>query len=73
MLFRALNTIKDDNGGCIQMRLYFSPAADFFPCLFPWADCKIAGAFGLIRVFIYMVHFIVFVSGFSYVEVMLIV
>ncbi|PWA69613.1 zinc finger, RING/FYVE/PHD-type [Artemisia annua] len=52
----ALNTIKDDNGGCIQMRLYFSPAADFFPCLFPWADCKIAGAFGLIRVFIYMIY-----------------
>ncbi|XP_071720703.1 E3 ubiquitin-protein ligase AIRP2-like [Rutidosis leptorrhynchoides] len=52
----ALNSVKDDNGACIQMRLYFSPVADIFSYLFPWADCKIAGFFGLIRVFVYTVH-----------------
>nr|XP_043611217.1 E3 ubiquitin-protein ligase AIRP2-like [Erigeron canadensis] len=52
----ALNTIKDDNGACIQMRLYFSPAADLFSYLFPWANCKFAGALGLVRVFIYTIY-----------------
>nr|GEV99588.1 zinc finger, RING/FYVE/PHD-type [Tanacetum cinerariifolium] len=52
----ALNTIKDDNGGCIQLRPSFSPAADFFSYLFPWADCKIAGAFGLIHTFVYTIY-----------------
>ncbi|KAL4587750.1 hypothetical protein LXL04_000624 [Taraxacum kok-saghyz] len=52
----ALNSPKDDNGACLQMRLYFSPALDLFSYLFPWADCKIAGALGLLRVFVYQIH-----------------
>ncbi|KAI3667747.1 hypothetical protein L6452_42816 [Arctium lappa] len=52
----ALNSPRDDNGACPQLRLYFSPAADLFSYLFPWADCKISGALGLLRVFIYMMY-----------------
>ncbi|KAI3830008.1 hypothetical protein L1987_04140 [Smallanthus sonchifolius] len=52
----ALNSIKDDDGSYLQLRLYFSPAADLFSHLFPWADCRIAGSLGLIRVFIYKIH-----------------
>ncbi|KAI3526246.1 hypothetical protein L1887_05491 [Cichorium endivia] len=52
----ALNSAKDDNGACLQMRLYFSPAVDLFSYLFPWADCKIAGALGLLRVFVYQIY-----------------
>ncbi|KAL8258774.1 hypothetical protein R6Q59_026727 [Mikania micrantha] len=49
----ALNSIKDDDGSYLQLRLYFSPSVDLFSCLFPWADCRIAGALGLISVFIH--------------------
>ncbi|XP_023764031.1 E3 ubiquitin-protein ligase AIRP2 [Lactuca sativa] len=52
----ALNSPKDDNGACFQMRIYFSPAVDLFSYLFPWADCKIAGALGLLRVFVYQLY-----------------
>ncbi|CAH1446948.1 unnamed protein product [Lactuca virosa] len=36
------------------MRLSCSPAIDLFSFFFPWTDCKIAGALGLLRIFIYM-------------------
>ncbi|MFS7953500.1 putative transcription factor C2H2 family [Helianthus anomalus] len=50
----ALSSARDKDGACLQMRLSFSPAVDLFSFLFPWMDCKIAGALGLLRVFIYM-------------------
>ncbi|KAI7751765.1 hypothetical protein M8C21_027098 [Ambrosia artemisiifolia] len=50
----ALSWARDNDGACLQMRLSFSPAVDLFTFLFPWMDCKIAGALGLLRVFIYM-------------------
>ncbi|KAL8215200.1 hypothetical protein R6Q57_004649 [Mikania cordata] len=49
----ALNSIKDDDESYLQLRLYFSPSVDLFSRLFSWADCRIAGALGLISVFIY--------------------
>ncbi|KAK9057567.1 hypothetical protein SSX86_022403 [Deinandra increscens subsp. villosa] len=52
----ALNSIKDDDGSYLQLRLYFSPSADSFSYLFPWVNCRIAGALGLIRVLIYKVY-----------------
>nr|XP_043635483.1 E3 ubiquitin-protein ligase AIRP2-like [Erigeron canadensis] len=50
----ALSSSRDHDGACLQMRLSFSPAVDLFSFLFPWTDCKIAGALGLLRIFIYM-------------------
>ncbi|KAJ0956534.1 putative transcription factor C2H2 family [Helianthus annuus] len=51
----AVNSVKDDDGSYLQLRVYFSPAAALFCYLFPWVDCRIAGALGLIHVFIYMI------------------
>ncbi|XP_076915268.1 E3 ubiquitin-protein ligase AIRP2-like [Bidens hawaiensis] len=52
----ALNLIKDGDGSYVQFRLHFSHGADLFSKLFPWLDCRVAGALGLIRVFIYKVY-----------------
>ncbi|KAK1428670.1 hypothetical protein QVD17_17509 [Tagetes erecta] len=52
----AMNCVKDDDGSYIQLRVDFSPAAHLFFNLFPWADCRMAGALGLIRVFIYKIY-----------------
>ncbi|CAN1231894.1 E3 ubiquitin-protein ligase AIRP2 [Linum grandiflorum] len=38
------------------MRLSYSPAAQFFMFLVQWTDCHLAGAFGLLRILIYMVR-----------------
>ncbi|PWA42098.1 zinc finger, RING/FYVE/PHD-type [Artemisia annua] len=50
----AISSARDNDGACLQMRLSFSPAVDLFSFLFPWTDCRIAGALGLLRIFIYM-------------------
>ncbi|KAI3749899.1 hypothetical protein L2E82_20519 [Cichorium intybus] len=50
----ALSSPRDRDGATLQMRLSCSPAIDLFSFLFPWTDCKIAGALGLLRIFIYM-------------------
>ncbi|KAJ9565278.1 hypothetical protein OSB04_001244 [Centaurea solstitialis] len=52
----ALSSPRDQDGASVQMRLSFSPAVDLFSFLFPWMDCKIAGALGLLRIFIYMTY-----------------
>ncbi|KAI3678491.1 hypothetical protein L6452_37786 [Arctium lappa] len=52
----ALSSSRDQDGASLQMRLSFSPAVDLFSFLFPWMDCKIAGALGLLRIFIYMTY-----------------
>ncbi|KVH94077.1 hypothetical protein Ccrd_003865 [Cynara cardunculus var. scolymus] len=53
----ALSSPRDQDGASLQMRLSFSPAVDLFSFLFPWTDCKMAGALGLLRIFIYMAGF----------------
>ncbi|KAL7583289.1 E3 ubiquitin-protein ligase AIRP2 [Lactuca sativa] len=50
----ALSSPRDHDGATLQMRLSCSPAIDLFSFFFPWTDCKIAGALGLLRIFIYM-------------------
>lgn len=52
----ALSSPRDQDGASLQMRLSFSPAVDLFSFLFPWTDCKFAGALGLLRIFIYMTY-----------------
>ncbi|XP_024981123.1 E3 ubiquitin-protein ligase AIRP2 [Cynara cardunculus var. scolymus] len=52
----ALSSPRDQDGASLQMRLSFSPAVDLFSFLFPWTDCKMAGALGLLRIFIYMTY-----------------
>ncbi|CAH9121040.1 unnamed protein product, partial [Cuscuta epithymum] len=52
----ALGYGREIDGACIQMRLSYSPAAQF--CLFfiQWFDCKVAGALGLLQVLVYMAY-----------------
>ncbi|WVZ16396.1 hypothetical protein V8G54_009378 [Vigna mungo] len=55
------NTLASDyprerDGACLQMRLSYSPAAQFFLFLVQWTDCHLAGALGLLRVLIYKVY-----------------
>jgi len=42
-------------GACFQLRLSYSPAAQFFLFLVQWTDCHLAGALGFIRILIYKV------------------
>ncbi|KAF3448902.1 hypothetical protein FNV43_RR09618 [Rhamnella rubrinervis] len=55
------NTLASDypreyDGACLQMRLSYSPAAQFFLFLVQWTDCHLAGALGLLRVLIYKAY-----------------
>ncbi|XP_051114216.1 E3 ubiquitin-protein ligase AIRP2-like isoform X1 [Andrographis paniculata] len=55
------NTLASDypwefDGACLQMRLSYSPCAHIFLFLVQWADCHLAGAFGLIRILIYKAY-----------------
>eukprot|EP00249_Psilotum_nudum_P020355 c27665_g3_i1 orf=824-1573(+) len=52
----ALEFPRDFDGACLQMRLSYSPAAQFFLFLVRWADCSLAGALGLLRILIYKVY-----------------
>ncbi|KAK6120271.1 hypothetical protein DH2020_045962 [Rehmannia glutinosa] len=55
------NTLASDypreyDGGCLQMRLSYSPCAHIFLFLVQWTDCHFAGALGLIRILIYKAY-----------------
>ncbi|XP_065854596.1 E3 ubiquitin-protein ligase AIRP2 isoform X2 [Euphorbia lathyris] len=55
------NTLASDypreyDGACLQMRLSYSPAAQFLLFLVQWADCHLAGALGLLRILIYKAY-----------------
>ncbi|CAN0910696.1 E3 ubiquitin-protein ligase AIRP2 [Linum grandiflorum] len=52
----ALDYPRENDGARIQMRLSYSPAAQFFMFLVQWTDCHLAGAFGLLRILIYMTY-----------------
>ncbi|CAN1167020.1 E3 ubiquitin-protein ligase AIRP2 [Linum perenne] len=52
----ALDYPRESYGARMQMRLSYSPAAQFFMFLVQWTDCHLAGAFGLLRILIYMVR-----------------
>lgn len=44
------------DGGCLQMRLSYCPAAHFLLFLVQWTDCRLAGTLGLLRILIYKVN-----------------
>ncbi|KAL8196720.1 hypothetical protein R6Q57_024355 [Mikania cordata] len=55
------NTLASDypreyDGGCLQMRLSYSPCAHFFLFFVQWSDCNLAGALGLLRILIYKAY-----------------
>ncbi|KAJ8753916.1 hypothetical protein K2173_000170 [Erythroxylum novogranatense] len=55
------NTLASDypteyDGGFLQMRLSYSPAAHYFLFLVQWTDCRLAGALGLLRILIYKAY-----------------
>ncbi|XP_021891703.1 uncharacterized protein LOC110809991 [Carica papaya] len=50
----ALDYPRENDGARLQMRLSYSPAAQFFLFLVQWTDCHLAGALGLLRILIYM-------------------
>ncbi|XP_062168062.1 E3 ubiquitin-protein ligase AIRP2 isoform X2 [Alnus glutinosa] len=55
------NTLASDypreyDGACLQMRLSYCPAAQFFLFLVQWTDCNLAGALGLLRILIYKAY-----------------
>ncbi|XP_022150974.1 uncharacterized protein LOC111018996 isoform X2 [Momordica charantia] len=52
----ALDCPRENDGGCVQMRLSYSPAAPFFLFLVQWTDCSLAGALGLLRILIYVTY-----------------
>eukprot|EP00249_Psilotum_nudum_P011561 c23242_g1_i1 orf=386-1120(-) len=52
----AIEFPRDYGGARLQMRLSYSPAAPFLLFLVRWADCSLAGAFGLLRILIYKVY-----------------
>jgi len=54
-LHSASDYPRESDGACLQMRLSYSPAAQFFLFLVQWTDCHLAGALGLLRVLIYKV------------------
>ncbi|XP_023636552.1 uncharacterized protein LOC17883162 isoform X2 [Capsella rubella] len=47
---------EEYDGGCVQMRLSYSPAAPLFLFLLQWTDCHFAGALGLLRILIYKAY-----------------
>ncbi|KAI4324467.1 hypothetical protein MLD38_029955 [Melastoma candidum] len=55
------NTLASDHpqeydGGCLQMRLAYSPAAHLLLFLIQWTDCHFAGSLGLLRILIYKAY-----------------
>ncbi|WZY81067.1 hypothetical protein YC2023_027451 [Brassica napus] len=52
----ALDYPREKDGARVQMRLSYSPAAQFFLFLVQWTDCHLAGSLGLLRVLIYMTY-----------------
>ncbi|KAM3340441.1 E3 ubiquitin-protein ligase AIRP2 isoform X2 [Capsicum galapagoense] len=55
------NTLASDypreyDGARFQMRLSYSPCAQFFLFLVQWTDCHFAGALGLLRILIYKAY-----------------
>lgn len=44
------------DGGCLQMRLSYSPVAHLFLFLVQWTDCHLAGTLGLLRILIYKAY-----------------
>lgn len=52
----ALDSPRESDGACVQMRLSYSPAAPFFLFLVQWTDCYLAGALGLLRILIYVTY-----------------
>ncbi|KAL3530878.1 hypothetical protein ACH5RR_010200 [Cinchona calisaya] len=50
----ALSCPRKNDGACLQMRLSYAPAAHIFLFLVQWFDCQVAGAFGLLRILIFM-------------------
>lgn len=55
LICRASEYREEYDGGCVQMRLSYSPAAHLFIFLLQWTDCHFAGALGLLRILIYKV------------------
>lgn len=53
---RASEFPREYDGGCLQMRMSYSPAAHLFLFLVQWTDCSLAGALGLLRILIYKVN-----------------
>ncbi|KAF5471546.1 hypothetical protein F2P56_008327 [Juglans regia] len=47
---------REYDGGCLQMRLSYCPAAHFLLFLVQWTDCHLAGALGLLRILIYKAY-----------------
>ncbi|CAL5192291.1 unnamed protein product [Lathyrus oleraceus] len=47
---------SDPDGACLQMRLSYSPTAHFFLFFVQWTDCYLAGALGLLKIFIYKAY-----------------
>ncbi|VVB12838.1 unnamed protein product [Arabis nemorensis] len=47
---------EEYDGGCVQMRLSYSPAAHLFLFLLQWTDCHFVGALGLLRILIYKAY-----------------
>ncbi|WCJ29217.1 RING/U-box superfamily protein [Euphorbia peplus] len=52
----ALDFPRETDGARLQMRLSYSPAAQFFLFLVQWTDCHLAGALGLLRILIYKTY-----------------
>lgn len=52
----ALDNPREKDGARVQMRLSYSPAAQFFLFLVQWTDCHLAGSLRLLRVLIYMTY-----------------
>ncbi|MBA0622713.1 hypothetical protein Godav_008229, partial [Gossypium davidsonii] len=54
--YEAFDYPREKDGARLQMRLSYSPAAQFFLFLVQWTDCQLAGALGLLRILIYMTY-----------------
>lgn len=54
-VWRASEYPEEYDGGYVQMRLSYSPAAHLFLFLLQWTDCHFAGTLGLLRILIYKV------------------
>lgn len=52
---RASDFPREYDGACVQMRMSYSPAAQFFLFFVQWSDCHLAGALGLLRILIFQV------------------
>ncbi|XP_057458635.1 E3 ubiquitin-protein ligase AIRP2-like isoform X2 [Lotus japonicus] len=56
LLYRASDYPKESDGAFLQMRLSYSPAAEFFLFMVKWIDCRLAGALGFLRILIYKAY-----------------